>query len=77
MAEYRIYGLSSDGHFAWAVDAICATDAEACEIARATPKPEREREVWRGTTRVALLIGRWSIIDNKPPAASNFGTWAH
>jgi hypothetical protein len=52
MAAYRIYGLSRNGDFAWVVEANCASDADACLIARALPWAEREREIWRGETWV-------------------------
>ena len=56
MTQYRIYGLTIAGHIAWAIDAVCKDDAEACSLACIAPKPEREREVWRGTERVGLML---------------------
>jgi hypothetical protein len=77
MQHYRIYGLNTAGHFAWAVDAVCANDEAACNIAARTHRLEREREVWRGTTRVALIIGQASpakqgwVNEARPTAAAS------
>jgi hypothetical protein len=61
MPYYRIYGLTTAGHFAWVLEAVCSNDTDACSIAQAHPRPERLREVWSGPSRVALVISQGSI----------------
>ena len=53
MSYYRIYQLNAAGRVAGsAVDAICADDQEACQIARRLLTGEGCVEVWSGTRYV-------------------------
>jgi hypothetical protein len=77
MACYRVYGLTASGASAWVVEKMCASDAEACHFARAVVAPEREREVWLGTVRVALTLAQPSYDFLNMPTQAEECRWLH
>ena len=57
MAEYRLYKLGSDGHFAGFEPLVCADDATAIEKAKALVG-EHGVELWSGPRMVIRLDRR-------------------
>ena len=52
MVRYRIYLRDAEGRIMSHTDADCASDREACVLAKSLIKPGEQAEVWRGVRRV-------------------------
>ncbi len=55
MVRYRIYLRDAEGRIMSHTDADCASDREACVLAKSLIKPGEQAEVWRGVRRVQLI----------------------
>lgn len=57
MAHYRIYYIDEHGMIESGVDAACAADDDALDLAHRLMKQWPRVEVWTGTRLVACLSG--------------------
>lgn len=55
MAHYRIYLLDPAGHIVNGSDALCDSDDEALDIARATAAAGAAVDVWQGTRHLGIV----------------------
>ena len=55
MVRYRIYPHDAEGRIMSHADADCASDREACVLAKNLIKPGEQAEVWHDARRVQLI----------------------